>query len=95
MEISDHWGIITAEYENEIVDFYLLREAVKNPLCQWEAGPELLWKSELFYLLKQDNLPKYRQKSKRFIRERQKEKVSTDTLIGQTGEELFERGNTF
>ncbi len=92
--VPAHWGVITAEYEKEKVDFYLLREAAENPFCQWAARLELLWKSELFRLLDQNRLPKYRQKSKRFIRGKLIEKADAATLIKQTSEELFEREYT-
>ncbi|KIR03925.1 hypothetical protein P261_02740 [Lachnospiraceae bacterium TWA4] len=36
-------------------------------------------------------MPKYKQKSKKFVREKILEKVTEEVLIGQICEELFER----
>ena len=54
----------------------------------------LLWKLEFSHILAENNMPKYAQKSKKFITEKLTEKVPEDVLHEQISEELFERDYT-
>ena len=95
MHIEEHvpawWGIITAELEEGKVDFYVLRKASANPRMVPEKKLGLLWRPELAHILKQNDLPQYRQKSKGFVVEKILCRVPEDLLRKQICQELFER----
>ena len=90
--VPESWGIITVELdETGKVDFYFLRKPGTNTKMKPERKTTILWKAELYRLLEKNNLPKYRGKSKKFIREKLIEKVPEEILWPQVSEELFER----
>ena len=93
--VPEFWGIITVELEEKgTPDFYVLREAGKNP----EVNPKLklafLWRPELNNLLEKNMLPKYRSKSKSAIQDVLLECVPDEILWPLAYEELFERDST-
>ena len=76
------------------VDFYRIREAKTNPKAKLKNKMSLLWKSEFSHILAENKMPKYAQKSKKFIAEKLIGKIPEETLHIQISEELFERDYT-
>lgn len=98
MHIEEHvpawWGIITAEWEGDVVDFYVLREAKANPRLNWKKKLSILWREELAHIQQKNGMFKYKDKSKAFVVEKMLEKVPPEVLAVQVSEELFERDYT-
>lgn len=92
--VPKHWGIITVELIKGKVDFYRVREAQPNPKMKLKNKLSLLWKSELAHIQAKAGMPKYANKSKKFIAEKLIEQVPAETLQEQISEELFERDYT-
>ena len=92
--VPEYWGIISVEIIKGEVDFYRVREAGPNPKAKIKNKMSLLWKLEFSHILAENNMPKYAQKSKKFITEKLTEKVPEDVLHEQISEELFERDYT-
>ena len=96
--VPDHWGIITVEEVDGKADFYILRWAKDNPQVQWEKKLQMLWKPELAAILQEYNLPKYKEKSRRFVIEKicanMPGKIPEDGLARLVSEILFERDYT-
>ena len=92
--VPTYWGIISVELIKGAVDFYRVREAKPNPKAKLKNKMSLLWKSEFSHILAENKLPKYAQKSKKFITEKLIEKVPEEVLHKQISEELFERDYT-
>jgi len=92
--VPEYWGIISVELIKGVVDFYRVREAKQNPKAKLKNKMSLLWKSEFAHILAENKMPKYAQKSKKFITEKLIEKVREDILHEQISEELFERDYT-
>ncbi len=88
------WGIITAEYVNHTVDFYEMRKAQPNPKVRMSDKLSLLWRPELAALQERLHLPKYKEKSKQFVRARILEKVPEQVLQREIIYALFERDYT-
>ena len=99
--VPDWWGIITidecccAEKDVKIPDFYILREAEKNPKREKKVKLRnqlsFLWRPELAHIQEINNIAKYKQKSKLFVITKIMEKVDVDLLKKQISDELFER----
>ena len=90
--VPDWWGIVTVDAgESGEPDFYVLREAAPNPRVKVKRKITILWRPELARLLEKNHLPKYREKSKKFVQEKLLEKVPAEVLWPQAYEELFER----
>lgn len=93
--VPDYWGVITAELVEGEVDFYFLRKPRYNPKMSWEKKLEILWRPELAQIQEWNGMPKYKDKSKRFvsgkIAERILEKIPEDMLRRQISGLLFER----
>ena len=92
--VPAYWGIISVELINEEVDFYRVREAEPKPKVKLKSKISLLWKSEFSHILAENKMPKYAQKSKKFIAEKLIDKVPEEILHTQISEELFERDYT-
>ena len=92
--VPAYWGIISVELIKGEVDFYRVREARANPKARLKNKMSLLWKSELSHILAANGMPKYAQKSKKFIAEKLIDKVPGEILHEQISEELFERDYT-
>lgn len=88
------WGIITIEQWEHQVDFYVLREAGRNPEVDWKGKLGLLWRPELAHIQQLNRMSKYRDKGKGFVIERILERVPKEILGKQISEELFERDYT-
>jgi hypothetical protein len=95
MHVSEHvpewWGILSVEWINGLIDFYVVRKPQNNPKVQGEKKITILWRPELNRLLEQNALPAYKQKSKLFVQKKLLEKVPGDVLWPMAMEELFER----
>ena len=89
--VPGYWGIITVERDGDRLDFYVLREAADNPRVKPERKLTFLWRPELNHILELNGLPRYRDKSKRFVQEKLLEKVPAEILWPQAMDELFER----
>ena len=92
--VPEHWGIISVELIKNTVDFYRIREAQPNPNMKLQSKLSLLWKSELAHIQAKAGMPKYANKSKKFIAEKLIERVPQEFLQEQISEELFERDYT-
>ena len=92
--VPDWWGIITVEEVAGQADFYLFRRPRPNPRVSMKRKVSILWRSELAHIQQTNALPRYRQKSKRFVQEKLLERVPHDTLQRQICRELFERDYT-
>ncbi len=92
--IPAHWGIITVEADGDRLDFYELREPRPNPNLDPEKKIALLWRPELAHIQERNGLPKYTEKSKKFVAGKILEKVPPDILARQISDELFERDYT-
>ena len=89
--MPEWWGIITVEMEEDGVDFYILRKPRENPNMDWEKKMTLLWRPELVHIQEINQMPKYKEKSKKFVIEKILLCVPRDKLREQVSEELFER----
>ncbi len=90
--VPKYWGIITVELDaSGNPDFYVLREPQDNPKVKDDRKISILWRIELNYLLKLNNLPKYARKSKFFVQQTLLDRVDRDILWKQAYNELFER----
>ena len=92
--IPDYWGAITVEEDPNGLDFYILRDPKRNSKMKQERKIGILWRTELNHILEKNGLPRYKEKSKRFVAGKILEKVPADLLSKQISEELFERDYT-
>lgn len=92
--IPDHWGILVIKEEKGEILIEELRQPTENLKVKNELQLTFLWRRELFRILDQNKLPKYRQKSKSFIGKKLLEKIEWQALKRQLCEELFERDYT-
>lgn len=65
--VPDYWGIITVEEVDNNLDFYILRRPEPNPKVTWKRKLEMLWRPEIAVLQDDFKMPKYREKSKKFV----------------------------
>lgn len=86
-----YWGILVADREGDGIDFYEYRAPVKNPKVKWKWKITILWRIELVHIQERNRLPKYKQKSKKFVQEKIVEKLDEETLQKELIHELFER----
>lgn len=89
--IPKYWGILTVFLNGADIIVEEKREADKNPKMKKELQTTIIWRPELQKLLELNHLPKYKQKSKKFVRQKLLEKMEWDLLKLQMCEELFER----
>ncbi len=92
--VPQWWGMITVEEENGKADFYVLRKPAPNPGLNPKDKLSLLWRPELAHIQQLNQMPKYREKSKRFVIEKILQKTKPEILRAQISEELFERDYT-
>ena len=88
------WGIITVEEIEGGTDFYIARRADISPEMDPEKKMSILWRRELVHLQEINGLPRYREKSKKFVAQALLERVDAEVLGQQICEELFERDYT-
>ena len=92
--IPKYWGVITVEEAEKGLDFYILRDPERSPKVKPERKIGILWRPELNHILEKNGLPKYKEKSKRFVAGKILERVPSELLSRQISEELFERDYT-
>ncbi|MBR3166342.1 MAG: MmcB family DNA repair protein [Lachnospiraceae bacterium] len=92
--VPPYWGIITVETADGEPDFYMLREPSANPSGVLDRQTGLLWRIEMKHIQEKNMLPKYKEKSKRFVAGKLLEKVPHDILKKQVLAELFDRDYT-
>lgn len=85
------WGIIVVEEIEDKLDFYRLRKPERNPTMKWKWKIRLLWRPEIAHIQELNHMPKYKEKSKDFVRTKLLEKVSEKDLQLQLCEELMQR----
>ncbi|MGL5435937.1 MAG: sce7726 family protein [Lachnospiraceae bacterium] len=89
--IPDFWGILILSIGETGIMVTEKRPPLPNPKMKREHQLTLLWRPELQRILEKNNLPHYKQKSKKFVQEKLLEKLNWETLKMQMCEELFER----
>ncbi len=89
--VPDFWGIITVEYVEERVDFYVLKEAKLNEKADLKKQLHFLWRPELAHIQERNGLPAYRKKSKDFVIDKIYQQVPEEKLKCEISDELFER----
>lgn len=89
--IPKEWGVLTVAVEGTEIRIEEKRPSMPNPKMKKELQITLMWRPELQRLLEINYLPKYRQKSKRFVQQKLLEKMDYEKLKLQMCEELFER----
>lgn len=92
--VPAHWGVLTVAADGTEIMIEEKRSAAANPRIKRERQLTLLWRPELNHLLELNRLPKYKQKSKKFVQQKLMEKVDWEVLKQQICEELFERDYT-
>ena len=92
--IPSWWGIITVEREGNRIDCYMMRKPSLNPKVKLSDQLTLLWRPELASVQKRLNLPRYKEKSKRFVQQKLLEKTEPDELKREIRNALFERDYT-
>ena len=65
--VPAYWGIITVEEVDNNLDIYILRHPEPNPKVTWKRKLEMLWRPEIAVLQDIFSMPKYREKSKKFV----------------------------
>lgn len=92
--IPNYWGVLVASPVGSGVVIKEKRPAGDNPKVKNDRQLTILWRPELQRLLEQNHLPRYKQKSKKFVQEKLIEKLDWEVLKQQMCEELFERDYT-
>lgn len=92
--IPEWWGIICVCEADGVTDVEVIRSHGVNPKFRLNRQMELLWKRELRNILRINKMPKYAQKSKKFIYTSLLERIPEEILKPQIYEELFERDYT-
>lgn len=92
--VPKYWGVLTVAVAGGEVVVEEKRSASPNPKVKKERQITLMWRPELQRLLEQNHLPKYKQKSKRFVQQKLLEKMEWEVLKPQMCGELFERDYT-
>ena len=94
--VPEYWGVITVEIVDNEFDFYILRRPEPNPKVTWKRKLEILWRLELAQLQDWNQMPKYKEKSKAFVKDKIVErleagKIDEAQLKQQVSELLLER----
>ncbi len=92
--VPDWWGIVVVEQVQGRFDFYLQRAPQPNPKPHLAQKIAILWRPELARIQQRYRLPKYREKSKRFVEQKLLEKLEPDELNRAISDALFERDYT-
>ena len=92
--VPEWWGIITIDEIDGKPDFYMCREMLENPKANVKKQLAFLWRPELVRLLEYNKMPKYKEKSKKFVVDKIYECVDKESLKKQISNELFERDYT-
>ena len=89
--VPDWWGVITVELVEGATDFYMMRRPSHNPGMDWSEKISILLRPELVHIQELNGMPRYREKSKRFVAEKIIQNVPEELLRCQVSEELFQR----
>ncbi len=92
--IPEYWGIISVAETDGVCSLSELREPQKSPKVKIRYKLNLMWRRELASLLLINSLPKYAQKSRKFVSDLLIEKVPEEKLCLQIYDLLFERDYT-
>lgn len=92
--VPEYWGIISVEQEDNHVDFYIVRPMQENPKSQLIRTIRILWRPELAHIQEMYHLPKYKEKSKEFVREAIVNRLSPEIVHKEISNALFERDYT-
>lgn len=95
--VPDYWGVISVEElaaGGGALDFYVIREAARNPNMEPDKKLRLLWRPELAHIQEKNGMYRYASASKDFVRRKILECVPPELLGRQISEELFERDYT-
>jgi len=92
--VPEYWGVITVEELKSGPDLYFYRKPGPNPKMKIDRKIEILWRPELAHIQDLNQMPKYVEKSKAFVREKITERVDPEILGRQICDELFERDYT-
>lgn len=92
--IPECWGILVIYLDQNEICVTEQRPAMLNPKVKREQQVSLLWRPELNRILEKNHLPRYKQKSKRFVQQKLLEKMEWEQLKADLCEELFERDYT-
>ncbi len=92
--VPGYWGIISVEWLDDKVDFYMVREAADNPKMDMRRKIQILWRPELAHIQEMYGMPKYAGKSKEFVRNKIVDRIPEELLQKQISDELFERDYT-
>ena len=99
--VPEYWGIITVEEVGEDIDFYILRKTLPNPNVNLKRSMSILWRPEIAVIQLENNMPKYKDKSKDYVidkiiertqlPENHKNRIVLEMLKKQISDVLFER----
>lgn len=92
--IPPYWGILCICEDDGVFSLKVAREALPNPKVKIKHQLSLMWKRELWGMLDKSGLPKYRQKSRKFICDKLIERIDEAALRRLITNELFERDYT-
>lgn len=92
--VPKFWGIFVVAAEDGVIQVREKRPAADNPKMKAENQITIMWRPELQRILERNHLPKYKQKSKRFVQQKLLEKMDWSSLKTELCEELFERDYT-
>lgn len=90
-KLPEHWGVILVDREGEVS---VLREPAPRKRSLLKNQLSFLWRNELHNILRRNKMPKYSQKSKKFIISKLMEKLDAQKLKEELCEEIFERDYT-
>lgn len=92
--IPPKWGILCIYDSNGNIVVEEVRKPQPNTHTKVKYQIKLLWRLELNNILAKNNLPKYKQKSKLFVKQKILERLPEDVLKQNLCYELFERDYT-
>ena len=95
--VPEYWGVISVEELEDgggALDFYVIREASRNPRMEPDKKIRFLWRPELAHIQEKNGMYRNASASKDFVRRKILECVPPELLWRQFSEELFERDYT-
>lgn len=92
--VPKSWGILVVSLTDDQITISEMRPTEENPRMIKEQQITLLWRPELNRILEKNQLPRYKQKSKKFVQLKLLEKLAWEDLKPDICEELFERDYT-
>lgn len=92
--VPSWWGVVIVEKLPVGYDFYMQRSSRRNPKLKQQKKVSLLWRPEMAAIQEAYHLPKYKEKSKRFVEQKLVEKLDPSLLSKAVSDALFERDYT-